>query len=75
MDIIINSINKTAKETYDGEEITAENYSDQWVPHWFKTAENIYNDFVVEGLETSAKFTSEWIQANEKHLSKKGKLL
>jgi hypothetical protein len=47
-------IHTRAVASYTGTPVSAENYDETWVPHWFKTAEELRNEFSDQGLSVTA---------------------
>jgi hypothetical protein len=42
----------------------------EWVQHWFKTADELYLDLVEEKLQTTAEYVKELIELNKRYYFK-----
>lgn len=67
--LIYDMINDRAVETWKGPGFSSEEFKqdyNQWIKHWFKSAEDIRHEFEAEGLLETAQFVKDWIATNQR---------
>jgi len=66
MNVLYDTVHKRAQDTFDRNiALTKDNYK-VYVDHWFKTANDLREEMISEGLLNTVKELDEWIEWNKK---------